>query len=69
MIIDDVVVKTDLQGQGIGKTMINFAIQRARDLGCYKISLTSGQKRTDAHIFYEKLGLRKHGYTFYLEIE
>ena len=32
------------------------AIERARELGCYRVQLTSKAARTDAHRFYERLG-------------
>lgn len=69
LIVEDVVVKTELQGKGIGRRMMEFAIERGRALGCYKITLSSGAKRTDAHAFYEGLGFQKHGFTFYLPLE
>ena len=68
LIIEDVVVKTEQQGQGVGRQMVEFAIARARELGCYKLALSSNAKRTDAHTFYERLGFRKHGVTFYLSV-
>jgi len=69
LIVEDVVVKTEFQGKGIGRKMMEFAIMRGRELGCYKIILSSGESRTDAHAFYEGLGFRKHGFTFYLPLE
>jgi GNAT superfamily N-acetyltransferase len=69
LIVEDVVVKTEFQGKGIGRKMMEFAIERGQALGCYKIFLSSGAKRTDAHAFYEGLGFQKHGFTFYLPLE
>jgi GNAT superfamily N-acetyltransferase len=69
LIIEDVVVKTELQGKGIGRRMMEFAIERGRELKCSKLILSSGAKRTDAHSFYESLGFRKHGITFYLPMQ
>ena len=66
-ILEDVVVKTERQGTGIGGRMMEFANQRCKELGCYKIMLSSGVHRERAHAFYEKLGFRKHGYSFLLE--
>jgi GNAT superfamily N-acetyltransferase len=69
LIVEDVVVKTEFQGKGIGRKMMEFAIERGQILRCYKIILSSGAKRTDAHAFYEGLGFQKHGFTFYLPLE
>jgi GNAT superfamily N-acetyltransferase len=68
LVVEDVVIKTELQGKGIGRYIMEFAITRGRDLGCYKLILSSDDKRTDAHSFYETLGFRKHGVSFYLPI-
>jgi len=32
------------------------AVQRARELGCYRVQLTSNMARPAAHRFYERLG-------------
>jgi len=69
LIVEDVVVKTEFQGKGIGRKMMEFAIEKGQALGCYKIILSSGAMRTDAHAFYEGLGFQKHGFTFFLPLE
>ena len=65
-IVEDVVVRTDLQGLGIGQQMLGFAAARAQSLGCRKIVLSSGIARTNAHAFYERLGFQKDGLRFVL---
>lgn len=67
-LIEDVIVKTNWQGKGIGKQMMNYAIERCRNYGCYKVVLSSNLKREKAHLFYEALGFSKHGYSFLLEL-
>jgi GNAT superfamily N-acetyltransferase len=66
-IVDDVVVHQAWQGRGIGKQLMQFAMDRCRESGCYKLALTSDVKREAAHHFYEKLGFKKHGYSFIVE--
>ncbi len=63
-VVEDVAVHKDLQGQGIGRKMMEFAMRCCREAGCYKLALSSNLKRTDAHRFYENLGFEKHGYSF-----
>jgi len=63
-IVEDVVVRKDLQGKGIGKEMMKYAMGISRQKGCYKIVLSSHLRRKDAHRFYESLGFKKHGYSF-----
>lgn len=67
-IVEDVAVSPDQQGRGIGRRMLEFAMQLAREKGCYKLALTANLKRTGAHAFYESLGFRQHGYSYLMEL-
>jgi GNAT superfamily N-acetyltransferase len=67
-IVEDVVVRKDVRGQGIGKKMMEFAMQKCRTKGCYKLTLSSNLKRIDAHKFYESLGYQRHGYSFFSDL-
>jgi GNAT superfamily N-acetyltransferase len=63
-VVEDVAVLSKYQGKGIGKYMMEYAIQKSKEAGCYKMVLSSNLKRTEAHAFYESLGFEKHGYSF-----
>ncbi|WP_283607851.1 GNAT family N-acetyltransferase [Faecalispora anaeroviscerum] len=63
-VIEDVVVREECRGQGIGEQMIRFALERGKEAGCYKVALSSNVKRERAHHFYESLGFERHGYSF-----
>ncbi|WP_295520793.1 GNAT family N-acetyltransferase [Limnohabitans sp. Rim8] len=67
-IVEDVVVSAQRQGQGIGQLMMQHAQQQARVAGCYKLVLSSNQKRERAHAFYESLGFQRHGFSFVIGI-
>ena len=67
-IVEDVGVLPKLQGKGIGKMMMAFALQYAKEKGCYKMSLSSNLRREQAHQFYESLGFKKHGFSFLMEL-
>ncbi len=67
-IVDDVMVHQDWQGKGIGKKMMQFAMELCREADCYKLTLSSDMKRELAHQFYEKLGFKKHGYSFVIDL-
>ena len=54
--IENVITDIKHRRKGIGKTVIENAIQYAKDKKCYKVLLQSGKKRIDAHLFYESLG-------------
>jgi GNAT superfamily N-acetyltransferase len=63
-IVEDVVVAPTFQERGIGKAMMQFALELCRDKGCYKLVLSSNTKREHAHAFYEALGFERHGFSF-----
>jgi predicted GNAT family N-acyltransferase len=54
-------VINDLQGKGIGKALMSFAENVARDRGYKKITMHA---RANAQGFYEKMGYRKKGEVF-----
>jgi len=64
-LIEDVVVKTDRQGKGVGKQMMKYAMEYCKKYGCYKIVLSSNLKREKAHRFYESLGFKNMVIAFY----
>ena len=55
-LVEAVRVRSSLRGQGIGRTMMRWAIDRARERGCRMVQLTSHNDRADAHRFYDSLG-------------
>jgi ribosomal protein S18 acetylase RimI-like enzyme len=67
-LVEDVVVSDAHQSQGIGRDMMHHAMALAREAGCYKLVLSSNQKRERAHAFYESLGFQRHGFSFSIEI-
>lgn len=68
-IIEDVAVDPALQGQGLGKEMMRYAIQLAAANGCYKTMLSSNLKRNRAHAFYESLDFERHGFSFRVDAQ
>ncbi len=54
--IESVHVHPDWRSHGIGSVLMRHAIDMARELGCYRVQLTSNHERPDAHRFYVALG-------------
>ena len=52
--IESMHVRHDLRYSGIGGRLLDDAVRRAREMGCYRIQLTSNSERHDAHRFYER---------------
>ena len=51
--IEDVVVASHMQGQGIGKKLVETCLKHAKEKGCYKTILDCSD---ELKRFYEKLG-------------
>jgi ribosomal protein S18 acetylase RimI-like enzyme len=56
--VESVRVDSSLRGQGIGREMMLWAIERAKEKGCVSMQLTTHKERENAHRFYEKLGFK-----------
>jgi len=48
---------------------MNHAMTQARAVGCYKLTLSSNLRRTEAHAFYDALGFERHVYSFLIPLE
>ena len=57
-VVENVVVDASERGGSLGALLMERCVEEARKAGCYKLSLTSNKRRTDAHRFYERLGFR-----------
>jgi ribosomal protein S18 acetylase RimI-like enzyme len=55
-VIEGVRVDSAMRDRGIGRRLIQWAVERARERGCGMVQLTSNKTRTDAIRFYESLG-------------
>ncbi|WP_306211814.1 GNAT family N-acetyltransferase [Actinoplanes sp. RD1] len=54
--VESVHVRADLRGQGLGRQLMEWVEQQARERGSGVIQLTSNRRRTEAHRFYARLG-------------
>jgi GNAT superfamily N-acetyltransferase len=54
--IENVVTEAGRRRSGLGGGVVRYAVEHARERGCYKVVLLSGAKRKEAHAFYEAIG-------------
>jgi len=54
--IESMHVDESMRGRGIGTVLLDAAVSKAAELGCYRVQLTSNRSRVDAHRFYERSG-------------
>jgi len=55
--IEDVVVRSELQGKEIGEQLVNAALEYAKNHGCYKTILDCDD---NVKPFYEKIGFKRN---------
>jgi GNAT superfamily N-acetyltransferase len=68
-VVESVIVEKSCRGKGVGKLMMNHAMELAKAERCYKLMLSSNKKRIEAHKFYQRLGFNQHGISFAIEVE
>jgi ribosomal protein S18 acetylase RimI-like enzyme len=54
--LEDMVVRPDQRGQGIGKKLLRHAMDRAKELGCSRITLLTDGSNQSAMRFYKEAG-------------
>ncbi len=63
--IEDVVVDNSCRGKGMGKKIIQFLLNFAKEKGIKKIDLTSSYTRKEANLLYQKLGFEQRKSNLY----
>jgi GNAT superfamily N-acetyltransferase len=66
--MEDVFVEESARGGGLGGELVKQVIEEAKDRGCYKLICTSRDGRDKLHEWYEKMGFRKHGSEFRVDL-
>ena len=68
LLLDNVAVSVDAQGTGVGSRLLDFAEERARDLGLGEIRLYTNEAMTENLAYYARRGFTEthrsvdHGY-------
>jgi GNAT superfamily N-acetyltransferase len=68
-VIEDVAVAPEWQRRGVGRRMMEHALNLCAAKGCYKAALSSNLVRAQAHAFYEALGFARHGYSYRTDVQ
>jgi len=66
-LVENVIIDRDHRQRGTGRLLMEYAVARAKEAGCYKIGLSSDKRRKEAHRFYRSLGFKAeaHGFRLY----
>jgi len=63
--IEEVVVRNEHRGKGIGEDLIRKIIEVAKEMGCYKVTLSCFPERV---AFYERCGFAKENHTMRISL-
>jgi GNAT superfamily N-acetyltransferase len=58
-LIENVVTLRDYRRRGYGRSVVQHAIELARQQGCYRVNLMTGSRREETLRFYEAAGLAR----------
>jgi ribosomal protein S18 acetylase RimI-like enzyme len=59
--VEDVFVRADARGSGLGRELVSAAIDRARERGCRRMELDTAADNAPAQALYRSLGFRDNG--------
>lgn len=57
-VIENVVTEANLRRTGLGRCVMEHALGFAWELGCYKVMLMTGSRRSATHDFYKSCGFK-----------
>ena len=67
-LIENVIVDKCCRRNGVGLQLMQYAINRAREAGCYRVGLSSDNRRKEAHEFYRSLGFEPSAIGFRMSL-
>ncbi len=62
--IPDLIVAPSARRRGAARALLEEAERRARERGCWALTLESGHQRKEAHLLYRDFGMREEGFYF-----
>jgi GNAT superfamily N-acetyltransferase len=67
--ITALVTSEQARGQGVGRSLVTTIERWARERGCSRLSVTSAERRADAHAFYPRCGMPYNGRRFSMQLD
>ena len=64
--LENLIVTEKHRRKGVARSLLEYAVCRAREAGCHKVQLCSGKTREEAHELYRSLGFEASAYGFRL---
>lgn len=66
--LENVFVKEESRGKGVGSGLVRAAIFEAKKQNCYKLICTSRRENSELHGWYERLGFKDYGKEFRIDL-
>jgi GNAT superfamily N-acetyltransferase len=63
-IIENVIVDEEYRRRGVGRLLMEYAVNRAKEADCCRIGLMSNVVRDESHQFYRDMGFEASAYGF-----
>ncbi|UCH82990.1 MAG: GNAT family N-acetyltransferase [Candidatus Latescibacterota bacterium] len=68
-IVENVAVHKRYQRQGIGKRMMEFAMEKCREVGCHELRFSTNDRNEEASRLFERLGFKQKGYGYVIDLD
>jgi GNAT superfamily N-acetyltransferase len=63
-VIEDLAVNPMMQREGLGRQLVQCAMEVAQEAGCYKLALSANPRRAGVDGFFERLDFERQGVSF-----
>ena len=67
-LIDELIVAEEYRGKGVGKQLVQAAIDECRQLGCCEVEVSTEKTNLKAREFYKKCGFEQKGTLFEVDL-